>query len=82
MVQIYSMDSDEEEAHQIQVLDDHDAYAVSTDHKSQGLRMTPKVPPQFDEQSPVPHPPPLPPPLPPLPPVAWTVLAYVTLSLL
>ena len=51
MVQIYSMDSDEEEAHQIQVLDDHDAYAVSTDHKSQGLRMTPKVPPQFDGQS-------------------------------
>ena len=45
------MDSDEEEAHQIQVLDDHDAYAVSTDHKSQGLRMTPKVPPQFDGQS-------------------------------
>ena len=51
MVQIYSMDSDDEEAHQIQVLDEQDAYAFFSDHKSHGIKMTPKVPPQFDGQS-------------------------------
>ena len=51
MVQIYSMDLDDEEAFQTQVLDEQDSYAVSVDHESQGIRMTPKVPPQFDGQS-------------------------------
>ena len=44
------MDSDEEL--QIQTYDESDAFAASSsDMRSSGIKMTPKVPPQFDGQS-------------------------------
>ena len=50
MVLIHSMDSDEEL--QIQTYDEPDAFAAaSSDMRSSGIKMTPKVPPQFDGQS-------------------------------
>ena len=50
MVLIHSMDSDEEL--QIQTYEEPDAFAASSsDMRSSGIKMTPKVPPQFDGQS-------------------------------
>ena len=50
MVLIHSMDSDEEL--QIQTYEEPDACAASSsDMRSSGIKMTPKVPPQFDGQS-------------------------------
>ena len=50
MVRIHNLDSADGGAHQIQVLDEQDSYAVAIDQKSQCIRMTPKVPPQVDGQ--------------------------------
>ena len=50
MVLIHSMDSDEEL--QIQTYEEPDAFAASSsDMRSSGIKMTPKVPRQFDGQS-------------------------------
>ena len=50
MVLIHSMDSHEEL--QIQIYEEPDAFAASSsDMRSSGIKMTPKVPPQFDGQS-------------------------------
>jgi hypothetical protein len=44
------MGSDEEQR-QIQTYEEPEAYAVSTIENRPGIKMTPKVPPQFDGQS-------------------------------
>ena len=50
MVLIHSMDSDEKL--QIQTYEEPDAFAASSSEmRSSGIKMTPKVPPQFDGQS-------------------------------
>ena len=50
MVLIQNMDSDEEQL-QIQTYEEPEAYAVSTMDNRPGIKMIPKVPPQFDGQS-------------------------------
>ena len=50
MVLIQNMDSDEEQL-QIQTYEEPKAYAVNTIDNRTGIKMTPKVPPQFDGQS-------------------------------
>ena len=50
MVLIQNMDSDEEQL-QIQTYEEPEAYAVSTMDNRPGIKMPPKVPPQFDGQS-------------------------------
>ena len=48
MVLIHNMDSDEE---QLQIVSFEEAYAASHAENRLGIKMTPKVPPQFDGQS-------------------------------
>ena len=50
MVLIHNMGADEEQR-QIQTYEEPEAYAVSTIENRPGIKMTPKVPPQFDGQS-------------------------------
>ena len=49
MVLIHSMDSDEEL--QVQIHEELDACVVNTTDSRTGIKMTPKVPPEFDGQS-------------------------------
>ena len=50
MVSFHNMDSDQEQL-QIQTYEEPEAYAVSTIDNRPGIKMTPKVPPQFHGQS-------------------------------
>ena len=50
MVLIHNMDSDEEQL-QIVSYEERGAFAASHAENRQGIKLTPKVPPQFDGQS-------------------------------